>query len=308
MPPAWLVSKYIKFAREGRPFADLCVKQEMVKGTDVINLPKIATGTATGAQASGQNSAVPETDLTDTVVSSPVITRAGQQTVSLQMIEQSPIPIDEALMEDLLGALAEDIDTLTLTSPGGSGAFYGVTTMAGTNTVTDSGTTPTGLEIYQDIVKGISLSRKNRHRMPNAIFMTASRWFWLTAQADSNGRPLVVPNANGPFNALATMAANNDEDAPIQTPVGTISGLPVYLDDHIPVNGGTGLNQDEVIVARMSDLWLYESVPTFRQLPQTYGQNLSVLFQIYEYAAFLARHDKGVSVIGGAAFVAPVGY
>ena len=308
VPPAWLVNKYVKFAREGRPFAERCNKQEMVKGTDVINLPKILTGTATGAQTSGQNSGVLETDLTDAVVSSPVITRAGQQTVSLQMLEQSPIPIDEALMEDLLGALAEDIDTLVLTSPGGTGAFYGVTTLAGTNAVTDSGTTPTGIEIFQDIVKGISLSRKNRHRMPDAIYMTASRWFWLTSQADSSGRPLVVPSDQGVINAIATMTKNNDGDAPIETPVGTIYGIPVILDDHIPVNLGTGTDQDEVVVARMSDLWLYESVPTFRNLPQTYGQNLSVLFQIYEYAAFLARHDKGISVIGGAAFVAPAGY
>ena len=282
--------------------------QEMVKGTDVINLPKIATGTATGAQTGGQNTGVPETDLTDTVVSSPVVTRAGQQTVALQMLEQSPIPIDEALMEDLLGALGEDIDTLCLTSPGGAGAFYGVTTLAGTNAVTDSGTTPTGLEIFQDIVKGVSQSRKNRKRMPTAIFMTASLWYWLTSQADSQGRPLVVPSDQAGLNAIATMLANNLRDQPLEGPVGTISGLPVILDDHLPSNLGVGTDQTEVVVARMPDLWLYESVPTFRNLPQTYGQNLSVLFQIYEYAAFLARHEKGISVIGGAAFVAPTGY
>ncbi len=308
VPPTWLVNKYVKFAREGRPFAERTNMQEMVKGTDSINLPKIATGTATGGQTGGQNTGVLETDLTDTVVSSPVITRAGQQTISLQMLEQSPIPFDEALMEDLLGALAEDIDTLVLTSAGGTGAFYGVTTMPGTNAVTDSTASPTGGDIFQDIVKGISLARKNRHRMPTAIFMTASRWFWLTSQLDSSGRPLVVPSDQGVINAIATLMKNDDSDAPLEGPVGTIYGIPVIIDDHIPTNLGTGTNQDEVIVARMSDLWLYESVPTFRNLPQTYGQNLSVLFQIYEYAAFVARHDKGISIVGGAAFVAPTGY
>lgn len=309
VPPTWLVNKYVKFAREGRPFAERTNKQEMVKGTDSINLPKIATGTATGAQTTGQNTGIVETDLADTVVSSPVVTRAGQQTISIQMLEQSPIPFDEALMEDLLGALAEDIDTLVLTSAAsGNSAFAGVTTLAGANAVTDSGTTPTGIEIFQDIVKGISLARKNRHRMPTAIFMTAPRWFWLTAQADSSGRPLVVPSDQGVINAIATMAKNNEGDTPIETPVGTIFGLPVIIDDHIPSNLGTATNQDEIIIARMSDLWLYESVPTFRNLPQTYGQNLSVLFQIYEYAAFLARHEKGISIVGGAAFVAPAGY
>jgi HK97 family phage major capsid protein len=308
VPPVWLVDKYVKFAREGRPFAERTNKQEMIKGTDVINLPKITTGTATGAQTSGQNTGVLETDLTDSVVSSPVVTRAGQQTISLQMLEQSTIPFDEALMEDLLGALAEDIDTLCLTSPGGTGAFYGVTQLSGINAVTDSTATPTGGEIFQDIVKGISLARRNRHRMPTAIFMTAARWFWLTSQLDSSGRPLVVPSDQGVINAIATLAKNNDGDAPIETPAGTIYGIPVVIDDHIPTNLGTGTDQDEIVVARMSDLWLYESVPTFRNLPQTYGQNLSVLFQIYEYAAFLARHDKGISVVGGAAFVAPAGY
>lgn len=308
VPPAWLVNKYVKFAREGRPFANQTNKQDMVKGTDVINLPKILTGTATGAQASGQNSGVPETDLTDGVVSSPVVTRSGQQTVSLQMLEQSPIPIDEALMEDLTGALAEDIDTLCLTAPGGSGMFSGVTVVTGSNAVTYTSTTPTGLGVYQAIVQGISQARRGRKRMPTAIFMTAARWFWLVSQADSNGRPLVVPSDQGVYNALAMMAANNEGDEPIETPVGTLLGLPVFIDDHIPTNLGTGVNQDEVVISRTSDLWLYESVPTFRNLPQTYGQNLSVLFQIYEYAAFLARHDKGISVVGGSGFTSPVGY
>ncbi len=197
---------------------------------------------------------------------------------------------------------------MVLTSAGGTGAFYGVTTMPGTNAVTDSTASPTGGDIFQDIVKGISLARKNRHRMPTAIFMTASRWFWLTSQLDSSGRPLVVPSDQGVINAIATLMKNDDSDAPLEGPVGTIYGIPVIIDDHIPTNLGTGTNQDEVVVARMSDLWLYESVPTFRNLPQTYGQNLSVLFQIYEYAAFVARHDKGISIVGGAAFVAPTGY
>lgn len=308
VPPLWLEDEYIKFAREGRPFADSVVKNELPAGTDVINIPKITSGTATGAQTSGQNSAVIETDLVDSVVSSPVVTRAGQQTISLQLLEQSPVPIDKALYTDLRGALDEDIDTLTLTSPGGSGAFNGVTTLSGLNAVTYTSTTPTGPAVVQEIAMAISQARRLRKRNIDSIFMTAARWFWLSSQQDSAGRPLVVPAAQGPFNSIAGWKNLEQGDAPLQESVGTIFGVPVVIDDHIPSNLGTATNQDEIIVCRTSDLWLYESVPTFRNLPQTYGQNLSVLFQIYEYVAFLARHDKGVSVVGGTGLTAAVGY
>jgi hypothetical protein len=57
-------------------------------GTDSINLPRIATPTATGVQS--VDGRVTSMVLTDDFITAPVRTIAGQQDAALQVLEQSP--------------------------------------------------------------------------------------------------------------------------------------------------------------------------------------------------------------------------
>ena len=94
---------------------------------------------------------------------------------------------------------------------------------------------------------------------------------------------------------------------PVFQSAGSLLGVPVYLDANIPYNLGTGTNQDAIIVGKLDDLYLYEGEITSRALPQTLGNQLSVLLQVYQYSAFLpTRYPVAVSAINGTGLTPPV--
>jgi hypothetical protein len=300
VPPIYLVDQYIKLARAGRVIADSVTKSALPSGTDSINLPKIATGTAVAVQAT-QGSAVNNVDATTSTVSAPVITLAGGQTVSLQLLEQSPINMDEVILQDLAADYAAKLDAQVIFGSGSSGQMKGILNATGINAVTYTATSPTVAGLYSKVADAVQQIHSKRFLPATHIFMTPRRWAFLLAASDSTGRPLVVPNSNGPFNAVASMG-----DIAAESYAGTMAGIPVFLDANIGVAYGAGTNEDKIIVARASDAVLFEGTPKAEVLPQTYGQNLQVLVRMYNYAAFTAeRYGQSFSVIGGTGLVAP---
>lgn len=303
VPPLWLEEDYVKFARAGRITANLCRRGVVPPGTNSINIPKINTGTAT-APVSSQNSAIQNTDLTTTSVSSPVITIAGGQTVSLQLIEQSPLNIDEIILQDLAADYAVKLNTQVLSGSGSSGQATGLLTLSGTNSVTWTQATPAlggpgGM--YPKVANGLQQIHTKRFLPPTAIIMHPVRWAWAESQVDNNGRPLVVPASGGAFQMLANLDEQVSEGL-----VGTMLGLPVYVDAVIPTNGGTGANQDSILVTKADDLWLWEGEVRAEAFAQTYAQNMSVFVRLYNYVSFQpARYAPSTSVITGTGAVAP---
>ena len=85
-------------------------------------------------------------------------------------------------------------------------------------------------------------------------------------------------------------------------------GLKAFQDFNIPTNlGGATPNQDAVVIIVADDLWLWESPVVARALPQTFGNQLTVLLQVFEYGAFTAaRYPVATGVITGTGLVAPV--
>jgi HK97 family phage major capsid protein len=301
VPPKWLVDEYVKLARPGRVSADRVPTSELPAGTDSINVPKVATGTAT-AQQTSQNTGVQQTDLTTTSISSPVITIAGGQTLSLQLIEQSPLNVDDMVLSDLAAAYAVNLNTEVLSGSGAAGHITGIFTLSGTNAVTCG--TADAKTVYSSVAAGISQVHGNRFLPPDAIVMHPRRWNWLLAQSDTTNRPLVVAAPQAPMNTLASPGAIASEGY-----VGTMLGLPVYVDALIPVNIGAGTNQDRIIVARFADLRLYEGNVKAEAFAQTYANQLSVFVRLYNYASFQpARFPKSISIIDGVGLVAPAGF
>jgi HK97 family phage major capsid protein len=308
VPPAYLVDEWVQFARAARVVANQVRRMDLPKGTDSINMPKVTSGTAVALQGT-QNTAVTETDLTDTYVSASVVTVAGQQTVSLQLIEQSPVDFDRVVFADLQAALAQQVDQLVIAGSGSSGQPTGLLNLSGINTVSYSSTSPTPTNLWPLLIQALAEVNNTRFMPAQAIFMTPLRWGWLVAGQDTTGRPLVVPEANGPWNAVGV----GSPDIPAGR-VGTIAGVPVYVDANIPqtlANGGTSTDaatadQDAIIVARTDDLYLYESAVTARALPQTLGSQMSVLLQTYEYLAWLpGRYPQSIAVITGEGLSTP---
>jgi HK97 family phage major capsid protein len=298
VPPAWLMGQYIELARAGRPTANLFNTQPLPPGTDSINIPRVLTGTATAVQPQ-DNDPVQEVDLTDSSLSIPVRTVAGQQDVAIQLLDQSPINFDELVFRDLIADYATKVNLQVLAGTGAAGQVTGLMTQAGATAVTVTATTVAGL--YSAIANATSQIYASRFGAPDVVVMHPRRWAWLVSQLDSSSRPLVVPAAQGPNNAVATFGGLG-----VQQVVGSIQGLPVVTDPSIPTNRGAGTNEDAVLVMKADDVVLYESGIRTRVLQETLSGTLTVRLQVYGYLAFSAgRYANSLARITGVGLVAP---
>lgn len=298
VPPAWLMAQFVDLARAGRATANLVNSQPLPGGTDSINIPKVLTGTSTAVQ-NGDNTAVSETDLTDTAVNAPVRTIAGQQDVAVQLLDQSPVNFDEVIFRDLVGDYANKLNLQVIAGSGSAGQVTGIRATAGIETIAQTGTAP--VDLYKKVADGIQRVHTLRFRAPEVIVMHPRRWAWLLSAVDTNGRPLVLPAAGNPQNAMATLTAVGSEMI-----VGSMHGLPVVTDPSIPTNLGAGTNEDVVLIMRASDLLLFESGIRTRVLPEVGSGTLTTRLQVFGYLAFTAgRYPKSVVEIGGVGLVAP---
>ncbi|WP_406144184.1 phage major capsid protein [Streptomyces anulatus] len=298
VPPLWMVNDYIALARAGRVVADQVRPQPLPPGTDSISLPKVASGTAVAEQTT-QNTAVQDTDATTGSVTANVATIAGKQVVSQQLLDQSPINMDQILLADLAADYAVKLDTFVISN--NAAGKRGLLNVSGLTAVTYTDATPTTAELYPKGADAIQQIHTGRLMPPDKVFMHPRRWAWFTAAVDTAGRPLVTPIANMPQNLLATM-----ENVVSEGFVGQFQGLPVFIDPNIPTNLGAGTNEDRVIVLRSDDVILFEGTPKAEAFRETKAEQLSVLLRFYNYAALHSeRYPKSIAVISGTGLIAP---
>ena len=310
VPPIYLINEYAEFARAARVTADLVTNMALPAGTDSINIPQITTGTLAAFQ-SADNAATTTRDMVSSTVSAPVRTISGYENVSIQLVEQSPLAggLDRLVFGDLMADYALQLNTAVVGSNStSSGYIQGLINKFddSTNSIPTTWTesTPTAVNGLKAIAQGISKVVTNRYKPVEAIVMNPSVWYWLASQVDGQNRPLVVPTGAGPFNAGGVLTAAG---APAGL-VGTIQGVPVYVDATLPKTYGTGTNQSPILVGKFSDSYLFESGVKTRVLPDVLSGNLTVRFQVYGYAALAHRFNKSVSVISGTGTVAPSGF
>lgn len=297
VPPLWQVDQFVMLARPGRVVADNIRQQQLPAGTDTIALPRLATGTATAEQAT-QNTAVQNTDATTNNVQAAVATIAGQQVISVQLLEQSPINMDDVLLADLAADYAIKVDTFVISNNAANKVGLLAAAAAGGNAVAITATTAVGL--YSAVANGIQLINTNRYMPGDKIFMHPRRWAFLLAAVDTQNRPLVNPVA-GSYNMMGVQGENV-----AQGYVGTLQGLPVFVDPNIPTNLGAGTNEDRVIIVRSDDSILYEGTLRSEAFRETKADQLSVLLRVYNYVALHAsRLPKSISVLSGVGLVPP---
>ncbi|MFI0825720.1 phage major capsid protein [Streptomyces roseolus] len=299
VPPLWMINDYIALARGGRVIADQVRPMALPPGTDSISLPRVATGTAVAKQAA-QNTPVQNTDATTGSVTASVATIAGQQVVSQQLLDQSPINMDQILLADLAADYAVRADLFVINS--NSTNQVGLLNVSGANAITYTDANPTVAELYPKGADAVQQIHTGRFLPGDKHFMHPRRWAWMTAAVDTAGRPLVVPVANMPQNAIASMGSVVAEGF-----VGTWHGLPVFVDPNIPVDLGAGTNEDRIITTRSSDVIFFEGTPQAEAFRETKADQLSVLLRFYNYVALHAsRYPKSISVISGTGLITPV--
>ena len=303
--PAYMVSDFVELARPGRVVSNLVTRRELPSGYDTINVPKIASGTAVLPQTA-QGELISLQDATTGTISSPVITIAGGQVVNQQLLDMSPISMDQAILSDLAADYSRSIENQLLNGTGTSGELTGIVGNASANVITYTSASPSVVgsgNLYAKISQAIAAIHDTRFSPPTAIVMTPTRWAWFASAQDSAGRPLVTPTGaggNGAYNALGTSGSLSAGGA-----AGFLLGVPVYVTALIPKNLGAGTNQDRIVILRGGDIELFESTPRLEVLPQIYGANLQVLVRYFSYAALIVRNPKGLAVLGGTGLVYP---
>ena len=277
---------------------------DLPPGTDSVNIPKVNSGSTVSSQTDG--GAVSSTDITDTFVSAPVRTYAGQQDIAMQLLDQSPINFDQVLFPDLLADYARQLDADGWTGSGTSGKIKGIDNVSGVNAITYTTGSPSAANLYPVLGQGLSQLLRNRKMVDGVqMFFQGTRWFWLATLLDgTNNRPFLVPTAQGPFNAMAT------QNGPVtQGPVGNILWTPTQVDLNITTTDGVGTNQDRIYDIRVDDLYLFEGAMRTRALQEVLSGTLQVRFQAFNYVAFMPdRYPVSISIISGTGLTAPAGF
>lgn len=302
VPPLWLVDEYVALLRAGRALADRCNVRPLPPGTDSVNLPKVATGTTTGVQTADAGT-VSSTDLTDTQLTGPVRTIAGQQDVALQLVEQSPGNFDEVVFADLIADYNMRLDAQVINGSGAAGQMQGILGIAG-NTVTYTDATPTLPELWVPVAQSMSKVASTRFLPPDTIGMTPSQWYWWVSQLDTTNRPLIGGATGASMNSLAVY----DETA-AEGVAGAIGNTSIVIDANIPSNLGAGTNETRIITGRYKDAWLYEGALRTRALMEVLSGTLQVRLQVYNYAAFIPnRYPTAFAALAGTGMIPQAGF
>lgn len=301
-PPAWLVAEYVKLARPASVAVDLFDNMPLPSGVSTINIPTVTQGTAVGTQTSELTQLTQQQVKTGSV-SSGISTIGGIQLISLQLLEQSAIPFDRVVLEDLSLAHAAFLDDQGINGNGTAPNLRGLASAAGldiTSATLDAtqamsftgGAAATGAakttNFYSAILLASAQIHKVRFRSPDTCLMHPSRWAWVVAQSDSQKRPLVVPEANGPFNSISSDVDYNVA----QGRAGRLGGMDVFLDAQLPVAGGSGDQApvdggDVAYVFIRKDIKLWKSTPQVEAFTATYADQAGVLFRMLSYAALI---------------------
>jgi hypothetical protein len=288
VPPLWMVDDYVKLARAGRVCADQVTPMTLPGGTDSINLPRLATGTATAEQTT-QNTAVQNTDATTNSV-----TARWRPSPASRSSPAAARPVADQHGRDPAGGPGRGLRHQGSTRS--SQQQRGEQARPAQRDRHQRGHLhrrhADGGRAVPKVADGIQQIHTGRFMPADKIFMHPRRWAWFTARLDTAGRPLVVPVANMPQNALANMGAVESQGF-----VGTLQGLPVYIDPNIPINLGGGTNEDRIIILRSTDVILFEGTPARRGVPRDEGRPAvgAAAANVYNYVARMSRPSAGAA-------------
>jgi hypothetical protein len=295
--PQYLTDMYAPATAALRPFADVCNRHPLPDQGMSIEISRITTSSDAGLQAS-QNAGVTEQNMDDTLLTVPVQTAAGQQTISRQAIDRGT-GIEDVAFQDLFNRVATRLDSTLLNQ-----ATTGLAAVAQANAYTDL--TPSGAELYPKILGAAAGVEANLLAMgaPTHAVMHSRRWYWLSSQM-SNTWPM-INSVNIPVQASGTLDPNSSYAS---GPRGVLpNGMVVVVDNNIATNLGAGTDEDELYVVPATECHLWEDpgAPLFIRAEQPHAASLGVLLVAYSYFAYtFARYANGMQKVGGTGLITP---
>jgi hypothetical protein len=265
---------------------DTAARTEGKLGNLVTNetLPPFGTTIRLSVQTGASVEAVTAegASVTDTVVTTdyqdaPLVTLAGQVTVTEQRLARADGLTDQQIARDLGADLARVLDRQILFGTG-SGELTGLLTLAGTTATTYTDASPTVAEyraklwtLARDLQIASGLE-------PDVLILHPTRHAWLQSGVDSSSRQLL------------------GIDLPAR---------PVAVGS-IPTNKGAGTNEDRALAWRQDRVILHRSPVKFRVVPDTSDSaNLAVRLQAYCHAALVVTRPSAVGYLAGTGCVVP---
>lgn len=294
--PQYLTELYAPATAALRPFADICNQHPLPADGMSVEISRVTTASSVALQST-QLTAVSATSMDDTLLTIPVKTAAGQQTMSRQAIDRGT-GIEDIVLQDLFNRYATALDSTLLTE-----GTTGLSAVAQANAYTD--TTASGAELYPKLLGAASAVETNMLAMgaPSHAVMHSRRWYWLSSQLTSTWPMIAQPSI--PTQAIGT----NNATAYAQGVRGVLpNGLLVIVDNNIAVNGGAGTNEDEIYVVPNNECHLWEdpSAPVFIRAEQPSAANLGVVLVVYGYFAYtFGRYANAMQKVAGTGLTTP---
>ena len=269
--PIQYLSNFVSNTNFGRPAIDAVSKAALPANGMTINIPSLVTSAGGGSSTAptvaetAESAAPSDTGMTSAYESVSVKKYAGQQTISLELMERSdPIFFDQLAIQ-LERAYLQATDA----------ALIAILTSQGTQAATAAATSA-GLISY--VSTEAPAAYKGSSYFAQNLVANTDWWSALLGYTDTTGRPIY--NAYNPW--------NNAGDSKPGSIKGTVLGLDLYVDKNVT----SGLvDESAFIIAPETVLWM-ESPEAFFSVNVV--NSMSVQTAIYGYAAGKVLIPAGV--------------
>ncbi len=269
--PIQYLSTFVSNTNFGRPAIDAVTRATLPASGMTINIPSLVTSAGGGSStaptvASTAESAAPsDTPMTSAYESVTVSKYAGQQTISLELLERSdPIFFDQlAIQLERAYLLATDA------------ALIAVLTSQGTQAATTAGTSA-GLISY--ISTEAPAAYAGSSYFASNIVTNTNWWSTLIGAVDTTGRPIY--NAINPWNT-----AGQSNPTSIK---GNVLGLDLYVDKNVTA----GLIDESAFIIAPETVTWWESAQAYFSVNVV--SSMSVQTAIYGYGAGKVMIPAGV--------------
>jgi hypothetical protein len=250
-----------------------------------MNAPRFGTAPVAAAQTA-LNAAITEPSIVEAATSPAVRTYAVKADVSIQLLEQGSVGIDQALIPAMVEAVAGAIEDHVTNGSGSSGQLAGLIGAAGT-AVSYTDATPTLVELWPFVEQAVRAAEGGLGGQP-VLVMHPRRLAWLRQKSvTETGTTLYFGAPSVPEAACSVFG-----------------GVNIIASTGVPTTAGAG-TEDVIVVLRdpsVATLWL--SAPIVDVGPSA-GSGETAYINVRQYAALGIRLAAGIATVGGTGLIAP---
>lgn len=284
--PQYLTELFPVFRSADRNFTNQCRSVPLPPVGLTVYVPSFTAVASAGKQVAetGGASGVSTGSPTGADENIQVVTETGSITISQQLFDRGGFAgagggFDQIAIAQINSQLDAAVDSYVLTR---ALATAGTVTESTTATITLLFTNLSAAREKLTDTAGVRLA-------PTHVFTTSDLAGWITKQVDTQKRPIFLPTPG----ALVEAADRPEWSGWLG--ICLPGALRWFADDNIPVKG----SNTRIIVARPSEMLVWEGEPLTFAYPETLGQNLSVVVGLRKYLAAQPRHAKAIAQISG---------